>query len=508
MRVMSAAAVLAALCFSPCAGPATALDLASVEKKVSTKVLDNGLTMIVYERPEAPVFSYFTHVDVGADREVPGITGLAHMFEHMAFKGTQAIGTRDSRAETTALGDVEKTYAAYDAQRRTPGGPDPERLRALEQAWRKAMAKADSFVVKSAFDEIIEREGGVGLNAYTNHDETGYFFSMPSNRLELWAYLESERYLDPVMREFYKERKVVMEERRMRTDSHPVGRLIEQFRAAAFTAHPYGRPVVGWMSDLQTFSATDALEFHRRNYIPANMVVTVVGDVKATEVFRLAEQYFSRLPKRPKPSPLRTVEPEQKGERTVVLRDAAQPFYIEGYHKGAARHADDAVFDVLSDLLSSGRTSRLYRALVRDKKIAARSAGFSGFPGTKYPNLFAVFAVPLPGHTPAEVQAAIREEVERLKTEDVSEEELNTVKIRTKANLIRQLNGNQGLALQLGSAQARLGDWRELFRQVEHIEAVTQADIRRVANTTFTAANRTVGIMESTRTAHAPQGGV
>ncbi len=474
---------------------------------MSVKTLANGLTVVVVERPEAPVFSFFTHVDVGSDREVPGITGLAHMFEHMAFKGTDTIGTSDYAKEKAALEAVEIAYAAYDAERRRNVGRDDKRVAELEKAWKDKIAEADRYVIKNEFGEIVDREGGVGLNAFTNTDETGYFFSFPANRLELWAYLESERYLKPVMREFYKERDVVHEERRMRTESQPVGRLIEQFTAAAFTAHPYGQPVVGWPSDLTTFSASDALEFHRKYYVPSNMTVAVVGDVKAAEVLPIVEKYFGRLPSAPKPTPLRTVEPPQKAERQVVLKDAAQPFYIEGYHRPAFDNPDDAVYAVLQDLLSSGRTSRLYRALVRDKKIAATASGFSGFPGDKYPGLFAFFGVPTPGHTPEEIQAAMRAEIERLKTEEVSDAELATVKTRTRANLIRRLDSNQGLALQLGNYQARDGDWRELFRDVEQIQKVTKADVKRVANATFQDTNRTVAMIQSTRMAAARDSG-
>jgi len=483
------------------ARPAPAQDIAAFEKKVSVKTLANGLTLLVCERPEAPVFSFFTHVDVGADREVPGITGLAHMFEHMAFKGTDRIGTSDYAKEKAALDAVETAYAAYDGERRRSVGRDDKKLAELDKAWKDAIAEADRYVVKNEFGEIIDREGGVGLNAFTNSDETGYFFSFPANRLELWAYLESERYLKPVMREFYKERDVVYEERRMRTESQPIGRLIEQFAATAFTAHPYGQPVVGWPSDLTTFSATDALAFHARYYVPSNMTVAVVGDVKAAEVFPLVEKYFGRLPKAPKPPPLRTSEPPQKAERLVVIKDTAQPFYVEGYHRPAFDHPDDAVYDVLQDLLSSGRTSRLYRALVRDKKIAAAASGFGGFPGVKYPGLFAFFGVPTPGHTPEEIRDAIRAEIERLKTEDVSDGELAMVKTRTRANLIRQLDSNQGLALQLGRYQARDGDWRELFRDVDQIQKVTKADVRRVANETFVDTNRTVAMIQSSQLA-------
>jgi predicted Zn-dependent peptidase len=494
---LAAALLLAAL-------PAAAQDLASFEKRVTVKTLPNGLTLLVLERPEAPVFSFFTHVNAGSDREVAGITGLAHMFEHMAFKGTDRIGTTDYAAEKVALEKVEKAYDAYDRERRKPVGSDAARVAALEKAWKEAMAEADRFVKANEFGEIIDREGGAGLNAFTSSDETGYFYSMPANRLELWAYLESERFLTPVMREFYKERDVVYEERRMRVESNPVGRLIEQFISTAFTAHPYGQSGIGWPSDLHSFSATDAQRFFDTYYVPANMTVAVVGDVKAAEVVALVERYFGRLPSRPLPEPLRTVEPPQIAERQVVLKDAAQPIYIEGYHKPGAGDPDDAVYDVISDLLSSGRTSRLYRSLVRDKKIAAGAGGFGGFPGDKYPNEFVVFAFTTPGHTPQEARDAIRAELERLKGEDVAAEELRMVKTRAKANLIRGLASNSGLAGQLATAQARYGDWRELFRQVDRIDKVTAADIRRVAEATFKEGNRTVGIMESTRMAGAP----
>lgn len=487
--------------------PATAQDLASFEKKVAVHTLANGLTLIVLERPEAPVFSFFTHVNAGSDREVPGITGLAHMFEHMAFKGTDRIGTTDYAAEKAALEKVERAYEAYDRERRKPVGRDEAKVAALEKAWKQAIEEADRYVKANEFGEIIDREGGSGLNAFTSNDETGYYYSLPANRLELWAYLESERFLKPVMREFYKERDVVMEERRMRIESNPVGRLIEQFIAAAFTAHPYGQAGIGWPSDLRSFSATDALRFFETYYVPSNMVVAVVGDVKAPEVLAVARRYFERLPTRPEPEPLRTTEPPQVAERQVVLRDPAQPVYVEGYHKPSVLHPDDAIYDVISDLLSSGRTSRLYRSLVRDKKIAAGAGGFGGFPGEKYANQFIVFAFTTPGHTPQEAREGIRAELERLKNEDVPAEELRMVKTRAKANLIRRLDTNSGLAIQLATAQARFGDWRELFRQVDRIDKVTAADIRRVAAATFTDANRTVGIIESTRLAGAaPKG--
>jgi predicted Zn-dependent peptidase len=485
---------------------ACAQDVASFEKRITVKTLPNGLTVLVCERPEAPVFSFFTHVDVGSDREVPGITGLAHMFEHMAFKGTDKIGTTNYATEKAALEKVERAYHAYDQERRKEVGRDEKKLAELEKAWKDAMAAAQKYVVENQFGQIVEQDGGTGLNAFTDNEETGYHYSLPSNQVELWAYLESERFLHPVLREFYKERDVVHEERRL-GESQPFGRLFEQFLATAYVAHPYGQPVVGWPSDLESFSETDAENFFSKYYVPANMVVTLVGDVKASAVLPMVEKYFGRLPARPKPEPLRTVEPPQQAERIVILHETSQPIFIEGYHKPGARDKDDAVYDALQDLMSNGRTSRLYRSLVRDKKIAAFSGGFNGFPGAKYPNMFVFFAVSTPGHMPGETRDAIHAEIERVKTQDVTDDELQMIKTRAKADLLRRLGDNQGLAFQLGTAQSLYGDWRELFRQVDRIEKVSKADLRRVANTTFVESNRTVGMIESTQLAQASAAG-
>jgi len=294
----------------------------------------------------------------------------------------------------------------------------------------------------------------------------------------------------------------VHEERRL-GESQPFGRLIEQFLAAAYQAHPYGQPVVGWPSDLESFSATDAQERYRKYYVPANMILTLVGDVKTSEVMPVIERYFGRLQARPKPEPLRTVEPPQNAERIVILHEVSQPIFLEGYHKPSARDKDDAVYDALQDLLSNGRTSRLYRSLVRDKKIAAFSGGFNGFPGNKYPNMFVFFAFTTPGHTPEEIRDATHAELDRLRNEDITDDELQMVKTRAKADLIRRLGDNQGLAFQLGIAQSIYGDWRGLFQHVDDIGKVTKADIRRVANQTFVESNRTVGMLESTKLAQA-----
>jgi predicted Zn-dependent peptidase len=488
---------------------AHAQDLASFEKRITTKVLPNGLTLIVCERPEAPVFSFWTMVDAGDANDPGGQSGLAHMFEHLAFKGTKDIGTTDYAQEKLALARVEETYAAYDAEYRKRVGQDPAKLKQLKEEFDSATAAAEKFVIPNEFTEIAEQNGATGVNASTSLDSTQYMWSMPSNRFELWAYLESDRIMNPVPREFYKERDVVMEERRMRTDSNPIGRMVEQFLAAAYVAHPYGRPGVGWASELSQITATQADAFHKKYYVPANMVVGVVGDVKAATVMPILEKYFGRIPAGPQPEGMTTVEPPQRAEKKVIIREATQPFFIEGYHRPDYRDPDDATYTAISDIFSNGRTSRLYRSLVRDQQIAAVAEGFSGFPGDKYPGLFAFYAVPVPGHTPQQMQDAIHKEIDKMKSTPVTDEELAMFKTRARADLLRGLADNQGLAEQLVVFQMRYGDWRELFKQLDRIDKVSKADIQRVANKVFVESNRTSAIIEfeSPKAPAQPNGG-
>jgi predicted Zn-dependent peptidase len=496
----SLALLLAAIAFAG----AQAQDLKSFEQKITTKVLPNGLTLIVCERPEAPVFSYSTFVDAGDVNDPSGESGLAHMFEHLAFKGTSQIGTKDYADEKVALAKVEEANNAYEAEYLKPVGRDPQKLAELKKVFLAAQAEAHQFVIPNQFTDVAERNGAEGLNAQTSLDETMFFWSMPENRLELWAWLESSRLADTVPREFYKERDVVIEERRMRTDSNPEGRLEEQFLATAYVAHNYGRSGIGWPSEVGQINATEAMEFHKKYYVGSNIVVSVVGDVKASEAMPLLEKYFSRIPSGPKPEEMTTVEPKQFAEKTVVIRDPSQPIYLEGYHRPDYRDPDDAVYDAIGDIMSNGRVSRLYRSLVRDQQIAAAAAGESPYPGNKYPSLFIFYAYPLPGHTPQEMRDAIHKEIEKLKTADVTDEELAMYKTRTRADLLRGLANNQGLANDLAEYQTRYGDWRELFLQLDKVDKVTKADIRRVANKIFVESNRTEAWTETAAPAATP----
>jgi predicted Zn-dependent peptidase len=474
-----------------------AQNLADFEKKVTEFTLDNGLKFIVVERHEAPVASFYTYADVGSVDEVKGITGLAHVFEHMAFKGTTTVGTKDLAKEQEAMKKEDEAFDRLRRERNKGALADSNKIKQLEQEFEAAKKAAQEWVKSNEMGEAIDRAGGVGLNASTNWDATDYYYSLPSNKMELWFSLEADRFLNPVLREFYTEKNVVMEERRLRTESQPFGRLIEEFFSAAYKAHPYGEPVVGHMSDLKTMTRAEAEAFFKKYYGANNLTIAIAGDVNPTQVKQLAQTYFGRLPASPKPDPVETVEPEQLGERRVVVEDKAQPIVAIGYHKGNIYHPDDAIFTVMSDILGRGRTSRFHKTLVKDKKIAIDAGSVVGIPGSKYPNLMIMYAVTSKGHTAEECEAVMYEEIERLKNEPVSAEELKKSKTNARADLIRRLDSNSEIAGQLAFYQAVTGDWRNLFRRLDQIDAVTAADIQRVAKQYLIAKHRSVGLIKT-----------
>ncbi len=472
--------------------PVRSQDLDAFEKQVTEFTLDNGLTFIVVENHDAPVVSFLTYANVGSVDEVKGITGLAHVFEHMAFKGTTTIGAQDLEAEYAAMKKVDDIFDALRRERHKGHQADSERLASLEQAFEEARKAARVLAQSNAMDEAIDRAGGTGLNATTSVDATRYFYSLPSNKIELFFALESDRFLNPVLREFYIERDVVMEERRMRTESSPIGRLIEDMLSMAYKAHPYGEPTLGHMSDLESMTRAEAMAFFNRYYGPDNLTILVSGDADPAEVRELAHTYFGRLPARPATEPVETIEPPQLAERRVVMEDRSQPVLLMGYHKVDVKHEDDLVFNVMADILGTGRTSRLYRKLVRDQKIAVNASSFTDFPGSKYPNLMVLFAFPSKDHTAADCEAVIEEEIERIRSEAVTEEELSRAKAGARVNLIRQLDSNMGLAIQMAYFQVLTGDWRNLFHSIDRINEVTAEDVQRVANQYLVPKNRTV----------------
>ncbi len=469
-----------------------AQSLQDFEKKVTEFTLPNGLTFLIIERHEAPVVSFHTYVNVGSVDDVTNRTGLAHMFEHMAFKGTPTIGTKNWPEEKKALDAVEEIYDRLDAERNKAFRADPKKIAEIQAELKAAMDKANSYVDENAYPGIVEANGGEGLNAATAEDQTTYFYNFPSNRIELWFLLESERFLHPVFREFYKERDVVREERRMRTESSPVGELVEALLSTAFEAHPYKTSPIGWGSDIENFRRTEAEALYKRYYTPGNMTIGIAGDVNPEQAKKLAEKYFGRLPAGPNPPLVRTVEPPQTGEKTVAVASPAQPFLLIGYKRPDEYSKDDVPLDVLSDILSDGRTGIMYKDMVRDKKIALEAESQASFPGGKYPNLFIFFAVPSQGHTIEENEKDLYAIIDNLKKNKVDAESLQREKTKLRASLIRQLDSNAGLAQQLCFYQANYGDWRKMFTELDDYNKVTADDVMRVANAYLAEKDRTV----------------
>lgn len=462
-----------------------------VVKDLTEFRLSNGMKFIVLERHQAPVVSFVTYADVGGVDEPTGQTGVAHFLEHLAFKGTTRIGTVDYKAEKPLLDKLEQ----LDTQiRAAKAAKKTDEVAKLQAQFNSVESQAVKLVKQNELGQIVEQAGGVGLNANTSTEATRYLYSFPANKLELWMSLESERFLEPVLgREFYKEKQVILEERRLRVENSPIGLMIEKFVDAAYKVHPYRRPVIGYDEDIRNLTPANIRDFFATYYVPSNLTIAVVGDVNPTQVKQLAQTYFGRYKSRPKPKSQIAVEPKQTQTREVTVNFPSQPWYLEGYHRPAITHPDEAVYNIIGRLLSDGRTSRLYKSLVEEKRLALAAQGFSGFPGDKYPNLMLFYALTAPGRSVDEVATSLRAEIERLKTEPVTDAELKRVKTQARAELIEALDSNMGMAQQLLEYEVKTGSWRNLFKQLGRLEAVGARDVQRVARATFTPQNRTIG---------------
>jgi len=475
---------------------ASAFDIAEIERNVTMSTLKNGLKVIVLERHDAPVVSLVTYANVGSADDPKGFTGMAHVFEHMAFKGDKQIGTKNYAAEAKAIDAEEQAFLAWRSAR-SQIGADSVKVAALEAEFRAAQKRCDSFVMTNEFGEIVEREGFVGLNAFTSWDQTCYLYNFPQNKLELAVMMEASRFSNPVLREYHKEVDVVKEERRMRSESNPIGKLLEEFLAVAYKAHPYGLPPVGHMSDLGQYSRSEALTFFQRYYAPNNLCIAVVGDVNSADVFRYVEKYFGQLPAGNQVDPIATLEPVQNGERRVVVEDPSQPVWIVGYKVPNSLDPDKPALDALVDYLGQGRTSLLYKKLVKETKKAVQVGAFTGLPGDKYPSLVAVFAIASKDVTNQDIETLVFAEVNRLQEEKLNDEEIAAIKARARNAYISQFEDRLNTALQLAQAEMVNGDWKEFFRQLDKINAVTADDIQRVARQYLTRKNRTVGYIET-----------
>jgi predicted Zn-dependent peptidase len=483
----------------------SALTAAAQKVPVQEILLDNGMRLLLVPRKGDPNVAAGWVARVGSVNERPGITGLSHLFEHMMFKGTHAIGTKNIEENLRLIKEMDAVRADLRREEQSlilkarlgsiADAKDPkfrsERHKELLAKFNELTKREKDLMVKDEFDRIYTTSGGSGMNAGTSNDFTVYFINVPANKLELWFWMESDRLRNPVFREFYSERDVVHEERRLRTDSTPTGKFNELYDSMFWQSSPYGWPVVGWPSDLEGITREEALEYFAVNYAPNNLTACLVGDIDPARAVELAKQYFGRLPRGPRePEPVRTSEMPQLAEKRMVAYAETVPQVRVRYHTVAEGHPDDFALDILGSVLS-GRTGRLYKSLVLQQAIA--NSAFASHDGRKYEGLFELSSVAKPGKTPEEVEQALYKEIERLQKELVDGKELQKVKNQYAANDFRGLQSNFGLMVQLLLRDNNRG-WETLNTDPARFQAVTAEDIRRVANTYFKPENRTIAI--------------
>jgi predicted Zn-dependent peptidase len=451
----------------------------------------NGMRLLILPESGAPTAAFVVRYGVGGVHEHLGTTGIAHLLEHLLFKGTRSVGSRDPEAEQSLFTEMDR---AHDTLIQARARQDSASIQRLTDVIAALEDSARTFVVPNEFDRILSRAGARGLNATTTSEATTYFVELPASRAETWFVLEADRMADPVFREFYTERNVVMEERRMRVETSPGGLLYEAHLSAAYQVHPYGVPVVGITSDLEALSRRDVGDYFRRFYGPNNAVVAIVGDVDPRQIVAWAEKYLAPLPRGEEPPPVLAREPEQRGERRVEVVWDAEPALRIGWHVPDVRHEDAPALAMLASVLSGGRTSRLYRRLILDEQLATGVTSSMG-PGDRFPQLFQIDASPRAPHTAAEVEAAVYEELARLAREGPSDDEVQRVRNQIAAGNVRRLQSNLGLAFQLVESTALFGDWRATFRTFQQFGAVTPGDVQRVAGRYFSKENRTVATL-------------
>jgi predicted Zn-dependent peptidase len=491
---LALAAAMLDASIAPPAEAARPLAPSGLEARVREVRLDNGMRFLLLKRGTAPVFSGILRFGVGSADDPGGETGLAHLFEHLAFKGTSRIGITDAEKENPILEALDTTARELNAELDRGDKADADRLKALRARMQQLQKDERALVVRDEFSQILTENGGAGINASTGTDLTSYYVSLPANRLELWCLLESARLRDPVLREFYSERDVVEEERRYRIDNQPQGKLYEQLLLTAYSAHPYRIPGVGWLSDLDRLTRPEAEAFHARYYVPGNAVGALVGDLDPAAAEALLKRYFGGLPGSPLPLSPPTLEPTQTGERRVTVEFDAEPSLMIGFHKTAVTSPEDPVYEVIDAILGSGRTGRLFRKLVTEQPIAAQVFTFEA-PGRRFPSLYVIGGQPVAPHTTADVEAGILAELRRLQETPVTEEELHKVRNQIESDAVYEQRTNMGLASRLTQFTLLTGDWRGMLRRDQALLKVTPAQIQEVARRAFVPSNRTVAVL-------------
>lgn len=470
-----------------------------VKIDVKEHMLKNGMKVLILERHNAPTVACYIYFRVGSIHEPAGQSGIAHLLEHLLFKGSQTIGTTNYQKERELNQRQDEIILRLEElagikRLRNSDKPNSEdmEIKKLEEELEQVNLSIQSYLIAKEYTQIYEKNGSKGLNASTSHYTTNYYCQLPANKLELWAWLESDHLTNPVLRGFYEERDTVLEERRQRSEDNPGGLLWEEFICTMFKAHPYRRPIIGWRSDVESLKKSQVEDYFKRFYAPNNAIAVIVGDVKADEVIRLMKRYFEAIPSGTPVTPVTTVEPEQFGERRVTVELESQPVLVIGYKGVTVGQPDDYVFDIISNILSDGRTSRFYKKLVLDKKMCLSIDAFNS--AQKDIGYFGVYAVPQAPFTTADVEQAVYAELELLKKEPVTEQELQRAKNNLEVGFLRGLNSNEQMAERIGGNEIT-SSWRYLLDWLPTCQKVTAQDVMAAANKYFVPTKRTVGTM-------------
>ena len=470
---------------------------------VVSYTLKNGLKMLILEKHFVPTVSLTMTFKVGNVDTPQGKTGLAHLFEHMAFKGSKTMNTSDYASEKVVLDKIEAAAKELIAEESRYEAADPKKVEILKKKLADLEKEADKYAVTGELSRVYGELGEHGLNAGTSQDYTTYMVSLPSTRLEAWMVLESDRFKNAVLREFYRERSVVMEERRM-YESDPSFIMSETLYATAFTAHPYRTHTLGWMDDLKRLTRTDAEKFFSDFYAPNNATLAVVGDVKPAEVISLAEKYFAGWKAKPVSPSAITKEPPQASEKRINVFAKAQPAIRLAFHNPGLGHPDMYPLIMLSEILSSGKTARFYRNLVEGSQLALSAHAMSMTPGIRYPSLFVIAASPKAPHTMEELETAVWAEIDLLKKEPPTQWEMERVINNYEADMVKQLEGSHELSSNLSINQQILGDWKIDWQITEKLRALKPEDVSAAARKYFTRGNYTAVFLRQPEAAAVP----
>jgi len=481
------------------------IDTGLIEKQFQENIrkytLKNGLRVILYRNTTSPTIACYLKIGVGAANEPFDIAGTAHLLEHLLFKGTEELGTLDYKKEKPLLEQIEKTGAKLDSVRRKIDDPvitetEKKELEKEEVSLRAQLEqlqkKAAPFILSEEDSRVYSLAGEVGYNAYTSSDVTNYQIKLPKNRLELWAELESHRFLNPVFREYYEERDVVLEERRMRYDSNPGNLLYELFNKTAFGYSPYGKPVIGFAHNITKLDIEDTKTFFKHNYIPSRMVIAIAGDIEFDNALAVIKKYFERLPANESPEFPPIGFENHPGEKRATLAMDHSPNMIVGWTKDNIKSPDNIYFDFLTNILTSGQNSKLIKRLVIDEKLAGSVKAYNGIPGDKLTNQFAIFVQPYRESDYEKIETIIYEEIEKLAEKGIEQKEIDKIAVENFKSMLDSINSNGGMADMLSYYELMLGDYNAILQYLAHLKKVKGSDLQKVIKETFIKNNSTV----------------